>query len=72
MNKDLEKYSDSQYENIFEKIKDSSIFGEPINLNNPKEVALAFYHYAQMESRNNFQKERDIYQAILEMRDYEK
>jgi hypothetical protein len=71
MKNDLEKYLDSQYEDLFEKIKDCELFGESLDLNNPKKISLAFYHYAKSEDIINFQKERDIYQSVLKIRNIE-
>lgn len=57
------------YKNIFDRVKSSTIFNEPINLDSPEQIAVAFYYLAKMEERNGFQKERDIYEMRMNLQD---
>jgi hypothetical protein len=58
------------YENIFNRIKDgTTVFGESIDLSNPKEVAVIFYYYAKMEERIGHKKERDIYEMMINLQE---
>ena len=59
---------DSEYDKILVKIKDGFLMGEPIDLDDPKQVAYCFYLLAQAEERAECQRSLDVLSSIAKER----
>ena len=59
---------DSEYNRILAKIKDGFFMGEPIDLDDPKQVAYSFYLLAQAEERAECQRSLDVLSGIAKER----
>lgn len=65
--KTLKEIIDVRYEKILEEVKDGTMVnGKPVDLNNPKQIAVAFYEIALIKSSKSHQSIISMYQQIIE------
>lgn len=47
---DRKELIEKEYETILDRIKDGNLWGEAIDINDPKQVAVAFYYMGKIEN----------------------